>query len=93
MFGYFPENELICHNQSGFRPGDSCINELLCIARDIYQTLDDGLETRGVFFGISKRFNKVWHKGLLFKLKQNGISDNLLNVITDFCIRGNKELF
>ena len=93
MFGYFSENELISHNQSGFRPVDSCINQLLCITHDIYQLLDDGPETRGVFLGISKGFNKVWHKGLLFKLKRNGISGNLLNVITDFCIRGNKELF
>ena len=31
----------------------------------------------------SKAFDKVWQEGLLFKLKQNGISGNLLNVITD----------
>ena len=49
-----------------------------------YQSLDDGLETRGVFLDISKPFDKVWHEGLLFKLKQNGISSSLLNVITDF---------
>ena len=35
-------------------------------------------------FDISKAFDKVLHEGLLFKLKQNGISGNLLNVITDF---------
>ena len=29
-------------------------------------------------------FDKVWHKGLLYKLKQNGISGNLLDTITDF---------
>ena len=84
MFEFFSENELISHNQSGFRPGDSCINQLLCITHDIYQSLDDGLETRGVFLDISKAFDKVWHEGLLFKLKQNVISGNLLNVITDF---------
>ena len=56
-------------------------------------TRDDGLETRGVFLDISKAFDKIWHEGLLFKFKQNGISGNLLNVITDFCIRENKELF
>ena len=43
MFEFFSENELISHNQSGFRPGDSCINQLLCITHDIYQSLDDGL--------------------------------------------------
>ena len=83
MLEFFSENELISHNQSGFKPGDSCINQLLCITHYIYQSLDDGLETRGVFLDISKAFDKVWHKGLLFKLKQNGISGNLLNVITD----------
>ena len=84
MFEFFTENELISHNQSGFKPGDSCINQLLCITHDIFQSLADGLETRGVFLDISKAFNKVWHEGLLFRLKQNGISGNLLNVITDF---------
>ena len=33
---------------------------------------------------MSKASDKVWHEGLPFKLKQNGISGNLLNVITDF---------
>ena len=84
MFEFFSENELISHNQSGFKPGDLCINQLLCITHDICQSPDDGLETRSVFLDISKAFDKVWHEGLLFKLKQNGISGNLLNVITDF---------
>ena len=84
MFELFSENELIFHSQSGFKLGNSCINELLCITHDIYQSLDDCLETRRVFLDISKAFDKVFHKGLLFKLNQNGISGNLLNVITDF---------
>ena len=33
---------------------------------------------------ISKAFDRVWHKALMFKLKQNGISDKILNIITDF---------
>ena len=79
--------------QSGLRPGDSCINQLLCITHDIYQSLDDGLETRGVFLDISKAFDKVWHEGLLFKLKQNIISGNLLNVITDFLYQRKQRVF
>ena len=84
MFEFFTENELMSHNQSGFKPGDSCINQLLCITHDVYQSLDDGLESRGIFLDISKAFDKVWHEGLFFKLKQNGISGNLSNVITNF---------
>ena len=84
MFQFFTENELISHNTSGFKPEDSCISQLLCITHDIYQSLEDGLETRAVFLDILKAFDKVWHGGLIFKLKQNGISGNLLNVIIDF---------
>ena len=39
---------------------------------------------RGICHNISKAFHKVWHEGLLETLKQNGISVDLLNVITDF---------
>ena len=44
----------------------------------------DNLEVRTVFLDISKAFDKVWHKGLIYKLKQNGISGNILNTIIDF---------
>ena len=84
MFEFFMANSLISKNQSGFRPGDSCINQLLSITHEIYQSFDDNLEVRAVFFDISKAFDKVWHKGLIFKLKQNGISDWILNIISDF---------
>ena len=35
-------------------------------------------------------FDKVWHEGLIFKLKQNGISGNLLNLLYDF-LRNRKQ--
>ena len=84
MFEFFIENNLISKNQSGFRSGDSCINQLLSITHEIYQSFDDNLEVRAIFLDISKAFVKVWHKGLIFKLKQNGIPDKILNIISDF---------
>ena len=49
-FEYFIENDLISQNQSDFKPGDSCINQLISVTHEIYQSFDDGLEVRGVFF-------------------------------------------
>ena len=84
MFEFLIANNLISKNQSGFRPGDSCVNQLLSITHEIYQSFDDNLEVRAVFSDISKAFDKIWHKGLIFKLKQNGISNKILNITTDF---------
>ena len=47
-------------------------------------SLDEGLEVRSVFLGTSKAFNKIWHKGLIYKLQQNSISGELLNFLIDF---------
>ena len=69
MFEFFTDNELVSSNQSGFKPGDSCINQLSCITHDIYQSFDDGLETRASFLYISKAFDKVWYVCVLYKLK------------------------
>ena len=84
MFGFFIENDLISQHQSGFKPEDSCINHLLSITHEIYQSFDEGFDVRSVFLDISKAFDKVWHDGSIFKLKQNGISGNLLNMLSNF---------
>ena len=54
MFSFFSENDLISLKQPGFRPGDSCTNQLLSIAHEILSAFDDGHEVRGVFLDISK---------------------------------------
>ena len=63
MFKFFIENELISPNQSGFKHGDFCINQLLAITPEICKSFDDGFEVRGVFLDISKASDKVWHEG------------------------------
>ena len=84
MYGFLTENQLLSRHQSGFRPGDSTINQLLSITNDIFESFEEGFETRAVFLDISKAFDKVWHDGLIFKLRKNGINGNLLDVIIDF---------
>ena len=63
-----------------------CINHLINITHDIFQSFDSNPshEVRGVFLDISKAFDRVWHKGLLFKLKANGIEGRLFNLIESF---------
>ena len=58
MFEFFIKINLISKNQSGFRPGDSCINQILSITHQIYQSLDYNFEARAVFLDIFKAFAK-----------------------------------
>ena len=81
MFKFFIENKLISSNQPCFRPGGSCINQLLSNAHEIFESFDVGLEVKSVFLDISKAFNKLWHDGIIYKLTQNEISGNLLNLL------------
>ena len=78
VYSFLDENRLISTMQSGFRPGDSCIFQLISITSEIYRSFEKHDETRAVFLDISKAFDKVWHNGLIHKLKCNGISGNLL---------------
>ena len=80
MFEFLTENNLISDNQSGFKPGDLCINQLLSITLEFINILMIILKSEQ----FSYEFNKVWHKGLIYKLKQNGISGNILSTIIDF---------
>ena len=68
---YLSINNILNSNQSGFRTGDSCANQIIEITHEILKSFDSNptLEIRGVFLDISKAFDKVWHDGLVFKLK------------------------
>ena len=59
MFEFFIRNDLISQNQSGFKPVDSCINQLLAITHKIYKSFDARLDVRVVFLDISKACDKV----------------------------------
>ena len=84
VYPYLIDNNLVSSHQSGFKGGDSCINQLLSITHEIYKSFDEGFEVRGVFLDISKAFDRVWHDGLIFKLQENGISGKLLLLLKDF---------
>ena len=86
LYQFIEEHNLLSIHQSGCHSNDSCINQLLFIARTLYKAFDaySSLDARGVFLDMSKAFDKVWHEGLIYKLKSMGVSDSLLKLFQSF---------
>ena len=86
IYNFLLEDSLLNSNQSGFCPGDSCINQLLAVTHEILEAFDcnPSLEVRLVFLDISKTFDKVWHEGLLYKIKSMGVSGKLYNLLESY---------
>ena len=84
IYNHLHENHLLYKYQSGFLPNHSTTYQLIDIYHHICQTFDNDQFSCMVFCDVSKAFDRVWHKGLIFKLKQYGISGSLLNCVTDY---------
>ena len=86
LFSYFDKNKFLSDRQSGFRNGDSCVSQLLAITHEIYKGFDgrSSFESRGVFLDMSKVFDKVWHEGLLYKLKCYGVEGKFFNILENY---------
>ena len=84
LYKYLFTNNLIYGRQSAYSPGDSTAYQLVSLVHFINEFFDNGQEIRTVFLDISKAFDKTWHEGLLFKLRQLGIDGSFLKWIESY---------
>ena len=84
IYNFLRDTDFLTSFQSGFVPGDSTVNQLTFMYNSFCKALDEGKEIRVVFFDISKAFDRVWHRGLLAKLKGAGIDVKLLSWLKNY---------
>ena len=78
LYKYCQDKGLLTWRNSGYKPLDSSVNQLIYIAHKIYQSLENGDDVCFVSLDASSAFDRVWQEGLLFKLKCKGVNGKLL---------------
>ena len=70
--------------QYGFRSSRSTADLLTVVSDRIARAFNRSGATRAVALDISKAFDRLWHAGLLHKLKSYGISGQIFGLISSF---------
>ena len=92
LHNFIIEKNILYKYQSGFQSGDSTTNQLVEIYNTIISNLDKGRDVRFVFCDISKAFDRVWHEGIIFKLRQYGISDQIINWVENYLLNRKQKV-
>ena len=93
VFGNLANNRIVDHLekcglfsdfQYGFRSSRSTADLLTVVSDRIARAFNRSGDSRAVALDISKAFNRVWHAGLLHKLKSYGTSGHIFSLISSF---------
>ena len=78
--------------QYGFRSSQSPKDLLTVVSDRIARAFSRSGAIRAVAVDISKAFHRVWHAGLLHKLKSYGISGQIFGLISSFLSNGQLQV-
>ena len=84
LVDFLESQQLLSDMQYGFRHSRSTGDLLSYVTEHISRVLDSQGESRSVALDISKAFDKVWHEGLLHKLRSYGITGPLHQLLASF---------
>jgi len=85
-------NNLFNSNQHGFRPGRSCLSQLLSHTERLIHHIENGYNVDVVYLDFSKAFDRVDHTILLHKIRSNGINGKLLTWIKSFLTKRTQQV-
>ena len=84
LMWYLEHYNVLINEQAGFRRHRSTENQVTYISQEIEDSFQDGKKTIVVWVDFEKAFDKVWKKGLLYKLQKSKVSHNMLNWIQNY---------
>jgi exonuclease III len=81
---FIEEAHIIPPHQFGFRHKHSTTQQLARLSQTIVQGFEDKKHSAALFLDVAQAFDKVWHKGLLYKLFSIGLPNYLRSIISSF---------
>ncbi len=81
---HYDKHNILTNIQHGFRSGYSCKTQLINTYQDLYQALDNNIQTDIAILDFSKAFDVVPHKRLMHKLHHYGIRGSVHKWIGNF---------
>ena len=81
---FLENNNLIPKCQSGFRRGRSCTENLVKFSSHVKRAMMRRRPVLATFYDIKRAYDTVWHKKLLQKLYDIGVSQNMYNFFCKF---------
>lgn len=82
--GHLTDNNILPHQQHGFRSQYSTITQLHKLTTHIRDSLSNKLSTGLISIDIEKAFDRVWHEGLIYKLIKTDTPQYLIRIISSF---------
>ena len=86
IFNHLEKCVISSHFQYGFMSSQSTADLVTVVSDRIAGTFNRFGANRAVALVISKAFDRVWHAGLLHKLKSYGISGQILGLVSFFSV-------
>ena len=84
LYDYFVENNLLSHQQYGFRQFHSTASVLLDSTNEWFVNMDRGFFNIAVFLDLQKAFDTIDHDILLKKLDLYGLEKSALNLLKSY---------
>ncbi|GFS18038.1 RNA-directed DNA polymerase from mobile element jockey [Elysia marginata] len=86
LYWWIESNKILNHNQAGFRTGQQTEDQLFRLSQKVIDRFQKKKNTTAVFVDLQQAHDRVWRKGLPWKMREVGIHGRLYQWVKYFLV-------
>lgn len=86
LVSHLEEKGILPDSQSGFRTNRSTQDQLFRLTQNVSEALQQNMVAMATMFDVEKAYDKVWHDGLLLKMRNCGLSNTTVGLVRSFLV-------